>query len=395
MKAYVAPSHHFVQTRDGHLWTTNSSLAYSFWTRYLDVFSDVVLLARARRVKKNSDDFQKVTGERVSAFCLPSYEGALGYLRHLSRMYERLAQLDTADGALFLRVPLAHAREVLQSRPTNQPYGVEVVGDPWDSCAPGAMRHILRPLIRAILAARLRTEVREATAAAYVTREALQRRYPSHPTAGSFYYSSVSLTQDAFAWRGTPTALGVPSLVTVGTLNQMYKGPAVLLNALNTLKNRGVAFQHTWIGGGKYRAEMENLAGQLGLSDSVRFTGMLSRRQVVETLDHSDLFVLPSYQEGLPRALLEAMARGLPCISTSVGGVPELLTTDALVPAGDSVRLAHAIQLFITSAELRENAAAHNYRTAKAYAEDQLRERRIRFYSHVRDRTLRWQAKHT
>ena len=75
------------------------------------------------------------------------------------------------------------------------------------------------------------------------------------------------------------------------------------------------------------------------------FLGQLPAGEMVRAqLDKADLFILPSKTEGLPRALVEAMARALPCIGTTVGGIPELLPSEDLVPPGDVKALAETIE---------------------------------------------------
>ena len=119
---------------------------------------------------------------------------------------------------------------------------------------------------------------------------------------------------------------------------------------------------------------MEQLARDLGLQDQAEFCGNLpAGAAVVRKLDESDLFVLPSRQEGMPRAAIEAMARALPCICRRVGGIPELIGTGELVPADDvaalSVKLSncYAIQL-----ECR-NCRQRNLKVAAGFASDVLR----------------------
>src|SRR6202042_2877537 len=81
-----------------------------------------------------------------------------------------------------------------------------------------------------------------------------------------------------------------------------------------------------------------------GIEAQVEFVGSVTAGEPVRhELDQADLFILPSRAEGVPRAMLEAMARGLPCIGSSIGGIPELLHKEDLVPADDPAALAKVI----------------------------------------------------
>ncbi len=82
-------------------------------------------------------------------------------------------------------------------------------------------------------------------------------------------------------------------------------------------------------------------------------------------LDSADLFVSPSRQEGVPRAMIEAMARGLPCIGSSVGGTPETLPQEFLVPPNDRPRLAAEIMRVAANPNLMEAMSAQNLSRAK------------------------------
>src|SRR5439155_26719861 len=90
------------------------------------------------------------------------------------------------------------------------------------------------------------------------------------------------------------------------------------------------------VGDGRFRPELDRLAAELGIREQVCFRGQLPAGEPVRArLDAADLFVLPSRSEGLPRAMVEAMARALPCIGSNVGGILELLAPEDLAPAGD------------------------------------------------------------
>jgi L-malate glycosyltransferase len=103
---------------------------------------------------------------------------------------------------------------------------------------------------------------------------------------------------------------------------------------------------------------------------------------------------MPSYQEGLPRAMVEAMARALPCIGSTVGGIPELLMPEDMVPPGDVAALANKIREVVTDPERMAQMSARNLDKAKEFKNELLREQRITFYRYVREQTEAWLASH-
>ena len=136
---------------------------------------------------------------------------------------------------------------------------------------------------------------------------------------------------------------------------------------------------------------MEGLARRFGVDRHVRFWGQLPPGQAIyEFLDRIDLFVMPSRQEGLPRAMLEAMARGCPCIGSHVGGIPELLAADDMVAPDDAKALAAKIAEVARNPERMIRMAQRNLEKAKEYHTEILRVRRTAFYRYVRERTEEW-----
>src|SRR5207247_5572839 len=178
------------------------------------------------------------------------------------------------------------------------------------------------------------------------TERALQRRYPPGPRAFTTHYSSIDLPDSAFVKAPRTTGPnGSVKLILVGTLAQLYKGPDVLIHAVGACVRGGLNIELVFVGSGGYQAQLEARAAALGIGTRVQFRGQLAAAEAVRAeVDRADLFVLPSRQEGLPRALVEAMARALPCIGSDVGGIPELLARSDLVPPGDSHALATKIR---------------------------------------------------
>lgn len=141
----------------------------------------------------------------------------------------------------------------------------------------------------------------------------------------------------------------VPEILCVGRLTSA-KGQHILLNAARILKDDGVRFRLTFIGEGEDRQSLEKQVRQLHLEGEVVLTGALGQDRVMEYYRKADVFVLPSFAEGVPVVLMEAMALEIPVISTRITGIPELIEHDKtglLVTPGSSVELAEAIKSVI------------------------------------------------
>lgn len=144
-------------------------------------------------------------------------------------------------------------------------------------------------------------------------------------------------------WReefsAAPLAPDVRDLIFLGELRHL-KGVSDLLEALSVLSGwRPVSA--TLVGDGPDRQEFEAQAQRLGLADRVRFTGALPARQAMGL---GRVMVMPSRAESLPYVILETVAAGKPLIATDVGGIPEILPAEALVPPSDPKALAEAIR---------------------------------------------------
>ena len=394
MNAVVTVEHRFFRTPDGAVWT-HGVHAYPFWNRYLSVFEGVKVVARVRDVLRPEPDWGMASGTGVRFLAVPDYLGPWQYLAKSVSVRRAIREAVDPQDAVIMRVSshIAGCLEPILVR-RGQPYGVEVVNDPFDVFAPGAVDYRLRPLFRWRFTRQLRRQCERAGAAAYVTEKALQSRYPCARFAAAF--SDVEIPAEAL--RGTPRSFSRAAdpqrefrLITVASLAQMYKAPDVLIRAVAEGVRAGLNLKLRIAGDGKHRAAMERLTASLGLVDRVHFLGQLpAGARVREELDASDLFLLPSRCEGLPRAIVEAMARSLPCVASSVGGIPELLASEDLVPPGDTTGLARTLIEVLGDPGRMGAMAARNLLRASDFREDLLAGRRSAFFREVRRITARW-----
>lgn len=393
MRLVIALEQRYQQAADGTIWTS-SGFGNSFWERYLDSFDSVLVLARAQPVTTVDADSERVGSDRIQVAALPYYQGPMQFLATIRALRTQIREALDPDDAVIARLPgpIGGALIDIAGR-DGRPWGAEVVGDPYDVFAPGAVRHPLRPVFRTMFTWILRRQARRAAALAYVSSGSLQARYLAGPGTFVTSYSSVVLHDPDFAKAARDVDDFVPPFqcTLVGSLEQMYKGVDVLLYALCTARRQGVEFYLTVVGEGRHRAELESLAASLGLTDSVQFAGYIAdRRLISELLDRTDLFVLPSRTEGLPRAMIEAMARAVPCVGTSIGGIPELLEPDEMVQPGDAVSLARLLTDVLSDPDRLARLSAINLEKAQGFRYEILQERRKAFYSSLRKQTENW-----
>lgn len=134
------------------------------------------------------------------------------------------------------------------------------------------------------------------------------------------------------------------------------KGQAVLLDAVAQLQSQNIPVGLTLVGMGPDAESLKAYAGQLGIAGLVDFTGAVDQDHILAFYQNADIFVLPSFAEGLPVVLMEAMAMAIPCITTAITGVPELIQNGEdglLVAASDCAGLTAAIKQLANDPDLR------------------------------------------
>ncbi|MBU5331135.1 glycosyltransferase family 4 protein [Anaerocolumna aminovalerica] len=166
----------------------------------------------------------------------------------------------------------------------------------------------------------------------------------------------------------------------IGYTHNRIKGIDTAIRAFSMLGNeyklqvvgRG---DHTWL---------DKIARNLKVENRIEFLGILNgRSEIFKWLDSIDIYLQPSLTEGMPRATLEAISRGCPVISTSVGGLVTLINEDDRINTGDYKNLAYKIDLFGKNRHLLLEKAVRNYSTAKSYDSKKLNKIRNNFYGDI------------
>lgn len=352
----------FTETRFG-----GETVPPGAFARYLDQGDRLCVVARAE---------EPGIGESEELRPLQDYRGPAGLLRALPRLVPAIVRAVARAEVIVLQQPGAIGfLAAIACRFLRRKYSVEVVGDAFDVLAAGTFGPAGRLVAKA--AARLTGwVVGGASAVLYVTNFVLQRRYPATPGRFTIALSNVRMAEGTLLDKPRKWLPGPFCVIAVGTHEQLYKGHDVLLRAVQRLVDSRLDVHAVLVGGGRRHDELVGVAESLGIADRVSFVGPVhDRRLMTVLLDSADLFAMPSRAEGLPRALIEAMARGLPAVGTSVGGIPELLEPGCLVDADDDVALARVIGRLLTDPREWEQQSRRNLELARTYEKALLDER--------------------
>lgn len=175
----------------------------------------------------------------------------------------------------------------------------------------------------------------------------------------NFKYKVQTITPavDSKLFHPAAVAVEAPHIIFVGSLNKSdsHKNLRILLAACRELRTAVPDLQLTAVGDGDGRPMYEDLATSMGLGDMTTFTGWLERNALAEAYRAAAVFVLPSTNDSFPLVITEAMASGLPVISTLVGGIPTLVDDEVdglLVPPANLGALVGALERMLTDKDL-------------------------------------------
>lgn len=272
------------------------------------------------------------------------------------------------------------------ARALGKPVLAEAMACAWD----GYWNHgIEGKLLAPYMFLKMRQVMRKSDYAAYVTQDFLQRRYPRK--GKSLAASNVRLEKiepDMLARRWihirnqNPAS---PVLMTTAAVDVAYKGQQYVIHALPRLNALGIHAHYVLAGEGDPE-KLRRLACRLSVEAQVEFAGRMPLEKVLQRLDGADIYLQPSLQEGLPRAVIEAMSRGCLCIGARTAGIPELLEPAFLVRRRSVRDLVRAIAAACRmTPEQLERQAERNLGVAGNYTAAVLKPRREAYYRQIRE----------
>ena len=262
----------------------------------------------------------------------------------------------------------------------NKDYLIEVTGFAFE----GMWYHsIIGKIIAVPREIKLRKSVKNAPFAVYVTNRSLQERYPClGETLGCSDVELEEFSADIIQRRLEKISnYDNKQELVIGTaafLDVNWKGQQDVIKALYLLKKKGLLrYKYQMVGAGTGK-KLKKLINKYDIAEYVNIIGVKQHKDVFKWLDDIDIYIQPSYQEGLCRSIVEAMSRACPIICTNVGGNDELIDNEFIYNKGNIRQL--ALFLMNINSEKMKKQAIKNFDKAGEYNKNKLDEERDVFY---------------
>ncbi len=362
--------------------------------RYMPVYEELSLAVRVKEVdssffSESKIKYVKMDFPQVRIIEIPFGRGGKDYINNLIKI-KRLLKSSIKDFDLaIIRIPSIYAFTVLHYVSKRKiPYAVEVVADSYDLCKSASS--FMVKFAEYIMHKQQRKYCKNALGVAYVTKQYIQKHYPSGKNVSVISnYSSIELKSDWYTSNRNYPQNGSFKIIHVAyhVFLNSSKGHKELIDVLAQLKLEQLKPSIILVGNASTSDKNEIIAyaRSQGVDSQITFAGFLGRSDLHSLLKEVDLAVLLTKSEGLPRVIIEAMAVGLPCVSTRVGGIPELLDDEFMLEMSDISGFAEAIKQLMCDKKLYEQTSLANFERSQLYEASALDKKRTMFYMELKN----------
>tara|TARA_B100000700_G_scaffold331157_1_gene461890 strand:+ start:8976 stop:10154 length:1179 start_codon:yes stop_codon:yes gene_type:complete len=382
---------HWFKT-DGVNYFSSGCFPKSVWHRYTSILGSLTVVGRHGGVIHSNDENHTLSsGSNVKFHLFENLTTIKNFFHLDANIKSSIASLVSQNDLIICRLPSRLGHLFLnEAERQEKVYAIEVVGCPWDALwnYGGFKAKLYAPLSSYMQKRALRRTFN----ACYVTKSFLQRRYPARSGSLMVGISDVCIpsVSEQVLYRRlrkyTEAKKRTFKVGLIGNYQSNYKGIDIAIKALANAKFG--AWEFHVVGSGN-PTKYIRLAEQLGVKDKVKFVGVLeSGDQVFDWIDSLDIYIHPSRQEGLPRAIVEAMSRGCPILATGIAGIPELLQDEVLVKKNDWKALSTKLDNLIINEDLMAKLATRNFNKAKDYYDFKLDELRVAYFERLKNQAL-------
>lgn len=351
--------------------------------RYFHIANKISVAIRVKKIsQEDAKKLSKITIKPFEVFEVPNILSVENMFK-IHKAKEIIKNAVLKSDYIVVRLPSITGFIAIDfAKKYNKPYLTEVVACPWDAY----WNHSFKgKLFAPLMYYKTKKRVWNSEYVIYVTNNFLQKRYPSKGIGISC--SNVSLKEfdnkvlDRRMEKIKNLKPGGKIIIgTTAAVNVRYKGQQYVIQALGKLKKNGITnYEYQLVGAGD-QSYLKSIAQKYDVVDQVKFLGPKRHDEVFKWLDTIDIYVQPSKQEGLPRALIEAMSRGVPSIGAKTAGIPELLSSDCIFSnSKNNINEICDLLTNFTQEKMRYQAKK-NFVEAKKYEFSLLENKRRKFF---------------
>ena len=361
-------NHYYSINFDENLWNN----------RYLKFFDEIVVVGYEEEVIENPEGkYVQSDIDKVKFKCIP-----------VKKKVDRLIKYN--DNMAFVENAISDCDAVILRswwgvsvcRKLKKIYMIEVVNCMWDSLWNHSMLGKMVAVPYTILQ---KKAIKKAPYVLYVTNQFLQQRYPTQGKSCGISDVVINdeIQEDILSKRLKKIEKGNSCKIIIGTaaaVNVAYKGQKYVIDALSILKRNNIDNYEYHMAGSGNQEQLRKYAKKKNVTEIVKFCGAIPKEKMTAWYDSIDIYIQPSFQEGLPRAVVEAMSRALPCLGSDAGGIPELLQPSSIFKRRHKFakQIANKLQR-MTVQEMKE-LSRYSIEKAKEFAPDILDVERNHFY---------------
>lgn len=356
-----------------------------YW-RYYTIADDMRLCMRTQRdTSVNLAQMPQITLKNFKVINCPSLHSISDMMKNYLTVKQILEQEVKKADFVVLKLPGFFCDIAYQYiKKYHKPFLCELGGCPWDALWNHGLKGKIIAPFQYLYTKKI---IRKCDFVLYVTERFLQRRYPTR--GKSIGCSNVIIPPtptDVLEHRIAKIKKGKHPLIigTTAAVDVRYKGQQYIIEAMGRLKKRGIThFRYQLVGDGDMHY-LQEVAKRWNVSEEVEFLGRMPKEDVFRWLETIDIYAQPSRQEGLPRALIEAMSKGLPCIGARTAGIPELLDANVIFSnTGNNINeICSLLERMDEPFFIQQ--ARRNFQEAKKYEKGILEKKRKDFYVEFR-----------
>lgn len=374
MKLVFIHDHKFIKINDSY-YSTGKFSEKTLNNYKIPPIKKIEFISRIQKNNYSEKNLVKASSNHIEIQPITFLKKKVDFLLKRKQIETFIDEHITGNEIVIIRLPSEIGYIAMHHfKKRNIDFGIELVGDPWEAL--WYHGSILGKFMAVINKYKTKHYIYNAKNVMYVTQKYLQEKYPTNfksYTASNVFINNIN--SDYKVKTNQIYKIGL-----IGSLDTEYKGIDTALKSLSLIDEN---FIFEIVGNGPQEKWLEKIK-KYNLEEKVVLKGAVQGGDPInEWLKELDLYIQPSYTEGLPRALIEAMSNGIPCLGSNAGGIPELLDSKFIHKVKDYKTFSYQLEEVLHNTRLRKEMSEINLKRAENYLSGNIQRQREAFIKSI------------